>query len=808
MHNKSGNIVILAMLAFLAAMVAPAQSYAKEAFFPGARIVGGNCDPGADTALDEYQTLDRKKSCSSQNIVSIIEIGAEDLGGEPFKVVVNYRGDRDVAGQAVLQGIIYTAAAAAGGAGAIAYTAAIMAFLQAIDDIDIELPITNESVSVVDESLADDPELDVFYDVITLNGISDPISFRAEQVGDKACVYAEILGVISIPVHREGANGDEIGGNCIPLPPPRSSLKPPKWGSFISEVCTDYDRSSSRFRYEPTAENTLGENRSFIGVAVQCIEDTMNNIFKPKDGADNTLFTEMQDKMKGFIRAMLALYVIFFGYRFVLEAKGIKQTEWQWFALKAAMVLYFAAGPGMTQLSPQIHSVTKGMSLIVLEAGIGDRQAATAAQATLEPLQDIVAVASAKVSVARMRFIQGGQSTSLEDEYYEAINEYDVALAIFNEASGQANSYGYDYCSFSGFSYGNNEYMKIWDMIDCRISKYLGVGDFADAPSTPAVITMAFAGIFATIFGPIIVILVILFLIFVILIILRIVHIYILSFIAVVMLVYISPLVIPTMLFEFTKSIFEKWWKFILGYMIQPIILFAFLTFMFAAFDWVYYGGNHEFVQPENGKHSIYDNKLCMKTQDGDEICSVNAYEDYIEKATGLSQAMFIAGTVDTVCDGVAGPVSFACPDVKNMVGTRLRSQAMAALKCADEDAIACIMQKTDIVILPWVFGLEIYHIHLTYTQGRQLMYGFLALIFICFIVNAALGLVEDMAGRLTNTTSAAGMSSAPNPGQFTAKVAGKGAAGVKKGYNKAKEAILKSKDKKSMDGDRKISRK
>ena len=58
----------------------------------------------------------------------------------------------------------------------------------------------------------------------------------------------------------------------------------------------------------------------------------------------------------------------------------------------------------------------------------------------------------------------------------------------------------------------------------------------------------------------------------------------------VILLIYVSPLTITCALFERTKGIFENWWKQMLGFILQPMILFAYLGLMLTVFDNLFIG--------------------------------------------------------------------------------------------------------------------------------------------------------------------------------------------------------------------------
>ncbi len=56
---------------------------------------------------------------------------------------------------------------------------------------------------------------------------------------------------------------------------------------------------------------------------------------------------------------------------------------------------------------------------------------------------------------------------------------------------------------------------------------------------------------------------------------------YIMSYLGLTLIIILAPIFIPFMLFEFTKSFFTNWLKFLISYFIQPIIILTFTFFMF-----------------------------------------------------------------------------------------------------------------------------------------------------------------------------------------------------------------------------------
>jgi type IV secretory pathway VirB6-like protein len=394
-----------------------------------------------------------------------------------------------------------------------------------------------------------------------------------------------------------------------------------------------------------------------------------------------------------------------------------------------------------------LQDASKELSLRVMEASAGDIVAKDGsvisedkARSTLEVTQGAFQVASIALSEARTVEAKAQQAVNQSQVPDPALNltltdaqtatavaqqKYNTALAEFNAAKSNSDSFGYKYCDFRDIE--DSEYMvngkdmktmRLWDMVDCKISKYLGVGDYEGVREAPQILLIAIGSIFSHfgigifIFGISLVIL-----IFILLITVRIVHIYIMASMGLVLLVYISPLLIPAALFKFTKFAFDAWLKQIIAYVLQPIILFAFLSFLFSAFDMVIYGGNHHFV-PMTTPHTETENKLCMKNSAGERICS------------------------------------FENVDIKN-------------LKCEDENALGCLYQRAKITGRNLsILSAVVYDIQFNnsedgtsgeYYKAALVLLGLLKFLAVCFIAHSVLSLVEEMSTRLTNAAGGGG---------------------------------------------------
>lgn len=124
-----------------------------------------------------------------------------------------------------------------------------------------------------------------------------------------------------------------------------------------------------------------------------------------------------------------------------------------------------------------------------------------------------------------------------------------------------------------------NETVVVWSRLDCLTGKLFGFGPEVSKKAGVLGIVGAslFSGamgvqLFATAFGAYILILLMVF---------RAVYTFLLAYSAVAFLILISPLMIPMMVFKVTQSYFSRWLSQLMAAMLEPIILFAFLSFFF-----------------------------------------------------------------------------------------------------------------------------------------------------------------------------------------------------------------------------------
>lgn len=498
--------------------------------------------------------------------------------------------------------------------------------------------------------------------------------------------------------------------HCVEAPPLPVNNASLIWGAMISSVCTKYDSSSSQFFARDGAGNKIPrktaagvdipneyKKRSFTGVVAECIEDSMLKIFFPgatmvdgvfqQPSADTpTFFSSMQKRIQSTVRAVMALYLIFFGYKLMMGQSAPKPEEWKWLFMKFTLVSFFALSSGMSYFLPKMLNASKYLSVIVMEAGLSDDNNAS--------------------------YAAGGA-----DKGYKYCD--------FREYKRTAQT---DPSSTAEYPVGKN-YMALWDMVDCKFSKYLGIGDNASLPDAPQVLLVAALAPISTAYGIPIFFFSLMTTAVIIMIIVRVVHIYIMSVIGLVILAYIAPLVVPAVFFERTKPIFKNWLEQLMAMFLQPIILFGMLSFLLVAIDSVVFGDNHYFKN------------------------------DKIENTTGI-----------------VTPSNKAC--------------SASDSKCKDKYSLGYLYQVTSVDLNPWpadeFYFFKIWSLSFNGDgNDKYMFFALLRLLIAVFIVYSIFSMAEEVAGSLVGG-SVASLSAAPVAGPAAVMT------GVAAGIAGAKDAALK----------------
>lgn len=138
-----------------------------------------------------------------------------------------------------------------------------------------------------------------------------------------------------------------------------------------------------------------------------------------------------------------------------------------------------------------------------------------------------------------------------------------------------------DGCYFHPGEYQKgDEYLAIWDTMDCKIRLYLGFGS-----SKWGILGLILSSVVTGVWGMYLAIATLAFGIFVFILAANILYMFVFSSFLLVLLVFVSPITITLSLFSATRSIFHDWFKYFMSFALQPIILFFYMAFVILMFD-------------------------------------------------------------------------------------------------------------------------------------------------------------------------------------------------------------------------------
>lgn len=451
--------------------------------------------------------------------------------------------------------------------------------------------------------------------------------------------------------------------HCIFLPPPQVSYQLPQWGTLIAEVCLDYTKRHSKSAIPISS------------VVVECVETTMTNIFA-LTGSGETLNQPGEQP----------LFLLNDPNNYQKTFFSVVQERLRGFVL-AALVLY--------------------VTIFGLNVVIGQKI----------PSKGDFIMAVLKFALV-LYFTLG---TGIVDFVPRLIDMSKTLSIVLMEAS-QNMPIDYKYCDFEGEVYEPGfETMRLWDVVDCKITKYLGFreGPIKNAEGEPLgypndgfddivhdnlpknmIVSFVFWGGYGA--GIIVFIFAFASGVFIITLAIRIVHVYIIAIMVIYFLAFLAPLIIPAALFQYTKDIFDNWLKQIISFSLQPVILFGFLAVLFAVSDFVMFRGNTEF-------------------------CAQN------DSIRMLSQ------TFD--------------PDTRECSGTT--EEIGDKWQCSKDDkAPGCIIMKhISLFSYKSKIGTNITTWQAYGASEREVMLSFMQLFFVFFVLSSMIPTIEELSHRLTDAS-------------------------------------------------------
>ncbi|MBM5782117.1 MAG: hypothetical protein FJ368_01705 [Pelagibacterales bacterium] len=343
-----------------------------------------------------------------------------------------------------------------------------------------------------------------------------------------------------------------------------SSLNSP----YFSTACLDFI-GDSRNEISYNLGFIPGSQRHFSAPIAQCIKETMENVFYNRFGhsqcrssselpasngacasnnyisfngvpyfkgsqvSDQSFFAKVQNNIQLTIKLILSMSVMFYGVKILIGMSGFGKKDLLLYLTKIALVLYFSTGDAWhSQFFDGVYNASSELSEIVFKISVSSD----------ENKRD-------GCQFGTMTFSDG--------------TEENVTSAARSYPPGK-------------------DYLALWDTLDCKIARYLGFGPEASAANIALLIL---SGFFTGPWGLYFAMSLMFFGFFLIATTIRALHIFLSSCMAIILLVYISPLVIPAVLFNKTSGIFKGWVNQLLGFCLQPLILFAYIAILIMMLD-------------------------------------------------------------------------------------------------------------------------------------------------------------------------------------------------------------------------------
>ncbi len=315
--------------------------------------------------------------------------------------------------------------------------------------------------------------------------------------------------------------------------------------------------------YVTPVKRFLQSDLHFTSTIVGCIKDMIMRAFiNPQDYVETghtPFFALVFSRLQQIVQAVLVLYIIMVGIKIMTAGQQLQKGEFLMYIFKFAFVVYFTTASAWYTINSD--GEVKGLFPTALNVG--------------EELANLFLVAqSQNDTIGYCTFTMSDGSQLLSYQKLPSLTQ--------KNADGTTTT-----ISTSGRTYIQ---MTIWDYIDCKVANYLSMGSCNYSIPGLMVSWIMGSAFWSGTQGFLLALVSFLYCLMFMMVIFKFAHAFILSFFVIVVLIIISPIMMCFILFEATKQIFQTWFKVLLGYMIFPALLMAFITLMLASFDAVFYG--------------------------------------------------------------------------------------------------------------------------------------------------------------------------------------------------------------------------
>ena len=335
------------------------------------------------------------------------------------------------------------------------------------------------------------------------------------------------------------------------------TIRDRKINRYFSYACLDFkglggDKSQS--------QKILG-NEIYLGAPIaQCFYETFGNIFNNKNGHTLCISGETTDGTR-CINSGISSNTIY--EKGLSGGKNIFKTiqDNLRFTIRVALTLAVLFFGIKILISPgDVIGMSKRKEMILLVFKIG---------------------------IVGYFALGNAWQTAFFDAIYNSFPELIAKFFTYTAADG-------DMCKLDGLTkIDYKSYLKVFGLLDCKLKYYLA---FTPGTSTANVLGLIFSTLITGSYGFLIAISLFFFVIMMIIVIMRALYLFITSALAIVIYIFISPIIFPTLLFKQTENIFNKWLTQLVSFTLQPIILFVYIAIFIQASDLLILGKNPKFT--------------------------------------------------------------------------------------------------------------------------------------------------------------------------------------------------------------------
>ncbi len=318
---------------------------------------------------------------------------------------------------------------------------------------------------------------------------------------------------------------------------------------------------------------------NFSGRAMECLSETLQGLFYPQPPCTSdprlnitwlNSFAVFQQALATTVRALLMMYVIGFGISIALHTASLNLETIISFLMKAILVCYFAVGLGPAYFSNGQKTVHTGM----LEWGLPIFTQLTNDLATI-----VFAAGGAHglCDFDTTKYPQGKGYYALWDKIDCKLGAYLMSKKIYNIGIARGN-----FTEVTGLPAENDTTLPM----PSALTGYNSINDAASASEVTGQMGLFFVLFHFLLGGYIIIVFCLLsFLIIFLTLILGFISLYNVAFLTLNVLIYISPIFIPMVLFARTKSYFDAWLRVTLSCALQPMVMAGFIAIVMTLYD-------------------------------------------------------------------------------------------------------------------------------------------------------------------------------------------------------------------------------